>query len=287
MPEVQANGVSISYNVSGQGSPVLFIHGGFGGPSTSLMPRARTMGTILPEDRVQTIEYDRRGTGQSEYVPSEYTLPDLAADARALLEHLEIDRSVVIGDSMGGMVALQYALSYSRHVVGLALVETGPALMSATPWGGHLQEVVKQAKAEGDRAAFDSNIDEIRNPSPLDMGARSPEAARRLQNSREAMEASLAKLSDGDLFRYTVGAFRNYGAFVGYDFSLRLSQLKMPVSIIHGNSDPTVPLANGLALFDGIPHAEFCEIEDGTHGILDFTDAAWALREWVLRIVGD
>ena len=287
MPKVNANGVSISYRVSGEGAPVLFIHGGFGGPTTTLVPRVRSMGAILPEDRVQTVEYDRRGAGQSEYVQSEYTLPDLAADARALLEHLEIDRSIVIGDSMGGMVALQYALSYSRHVEGLALIETGPALMSATPWGERLQEVVKQAKSEGDRTVFDSYIEQLRNPSPVDPGPRPAEAARRLQKSQEAMTAAIAKLSDDDLFRYSVGAFRNYGAFVGYDFSLRLSQLKMPVCIIHGNADPTVPLANGLTLFEGIPHAEFCEIEDGTHGILDFPDAAWALREWVFRIVGD
>ncbi len=287
MPKVQANGVSISYHLSGEGAPVLFIHGGFGGPTTTVVPRVRPIGAIFSEDRVQIIEYDRRGAGQSEYVQSEYTLPDLAADARALLEHLEIDRSIVIGDSMGGMVALQYALTFSRPVEGLALIETGPALMSATPWGERLQEVVKRAKAEGDRAVFNSDIEELRNPFPLDLGARPPEAARRLQKSREAVQVAIAKLSDDDLFRYTVGAFRNYGAFVGYDFSLRLSQLKMPVCIIHGNADPTVPLANGLSLFDGIPHAEFCEIEDATHGILDFPDAAEALREWVLRTVGD
>ena len=107
-----------------------------------------------------------------------------------------------------------------------------------------------------------------------------------LQEQHEAVVAALAQVSDDELFTYTVGALRNYAAFIGYDFTSRLGELKSPVCIIHGNADPTVPFEYGKALHKGIPHAEFCEIEGGAHSVLDFPAASDALREWVLRVTG-
>ena len=106
MPTAKINDIEMSYEVQGTGTPALFIHGGFGGTaSTILPPQPRVIADILPLDQVQLVTYDRRCAGQTDYVLDEYTLDDLAADTRALLEHPGIDRSIVIGDSMGGMVA--------------------------------------------------------------------------------------------------------------------------------------------------------------------------------------
>ena len=79
MPKLRANGVEISYEVQGTGTPLLFIHGGFGGPQSTLAPQARIVNTILAKDPVQVVTYDRRGAGQSEHVTSEYKLPNIAA----------------------------------------------------------------------------------------------------------------------------------------------------------------------------------------------------------------
>ena len=81
MPKVNANGTEISYEATGQGAPVLFIHGGFGGPSSTVVPQVSRAASIFPTDGVQTITYDRRSAGRSEYDLSHYRLPDLAADA--------------------------------------------------------------------------------------------------------------------------------------------------------------------------------------------------------------
>src|SRR3990170_5157830 len=105
MPRARVNGFEISYDVSGEGTPVLFIHGGFGGPASTLAPQERAVKSILKHDAIQLITYDRRCAGQSEYVLDDYSLVDLAGEARALLAHLGNERSIVIGDSMGGLVA--------------------------------------------------------------------------------------------------------------------------------------------------------------------------------------
>ena len=84
------DGVEVDYEISGSGVPALFIHGGFGGPGTTLVAQNRNDADLLPADKVMTISYDRRGAGRSEYNLSYYTVADLAADARALLAHLGI-----------------------------------------------------------------------------------------------------------------------------------------------------------------------------------------------------
>jgi len=145
MPKVRANGVEISYECSGAGAPLLIIHGGFGGPQSTLVQQARVIMAILANEPVQTITYDRRCAGQSEYVLTDYTLPDLAADARALLDQLGVARSIVVGDSMGGMVAQQYALSYPEAVSALCLVETGADLMSDTPFEEPLKRLASSS----------------------------------------------------------------------------------------------------------------------------------------------
>jgi 3-oxoadipate enol-lactonase len=284
MAKARINGVETSYDVKGQGYPVLFIHGGFGGPGSTLVPQVRRVLDVFPEDRVQTIVYDRRCAGMTEYDLSHYTVLDLAADARALLDHLGIDRSIVVGDSMGGMVAQQYALAYPEGVVALCLLETGADLMSETEFGKRGQYLVQRAATEGEREVFDSYKEELRNPPRPNTSALSPEERTRAELQRAVMLAVLSAIPDEELFRYATGLLRNFEAFIGYDFAARLTELKMPVCVIHGDIDTTVPFEYGRALHDAIPQSEFHEIADATHGLLIYPDAVDTLRDWVLRI---
>ena len=288
MPSATVNGVETSYEVIGDGATaVLYIHGGFGGASTTLVSRERAISKTFPPDRVMTISYDRRSAGQSEYVLTHYRLPDLAADARALLRHLSVDRSVVVGDSMGGMVALEYALTYPQHVSALVLFETGADLMSETPWGMRFREIVGRSEAEGDLSFFESRTSELRSPAPMSdgMGRETREFQENLARSHHAYLDALQDVSDADLFTYTTGMIRNFAAFMGYDYTSRLSELRMPVCVIHGTADVTVPFENAQTLHQGIPHSELIAIEGARHMLLDYPEAAAALREWVLRTV--
>jgi pimeloyl-ACP methyl ester carboxylesterase len=287
MPKARVNGVETHYTETGSGTPLLFIHGGFGGAQSTLVPQMRPVHQILSQDPVRTISYDRRCAGQSEYVLSEYTLPDLAADARALLGHLGVERAIIVGDSMGGMVAQQYALRYPETVIALCLVETGPALMASTSWGKEMREQVEEARREGDRALFERRKAQLRNPPEGGLVApRSPEMAERMRAMRQAYVEALRQLSDEDLFRYSTGMIRNQGAFLGYDFTPRLGELRMPMGIIHGNADTTVPFENAELLHRAIPGSELHIVDGAAHGVLMWPSAAEALRTWVLQIVG-
>ncbi|MFN8637800.1 MAG: alpha/beta hydrolase [Chloroflexota bacterium] len=283
MPKARVNGVELFYEVSGSGQPVLFIHGGYGGAETTVVTKlAPEITGILPQDRFQVVTYDRRNAGQSEYTDAHYTIDDLAEDARALLDHLGIDRAIVVGSSAGGPIALQFALTYPQRTFALCLPNTGVWLMNpARPRSKAFAEMVARSRSEGDRAVFESRKAALRQAAPLGgLRASDPAAIQR----HAAVQQALATISDDELLRLSTGEVRNAEAFQGYDFSARLTELQMPVCVIHGTADATVPFAWGEALAQGIPGAEFHPIEGADHGVLAYPGAQEALRAWTDRV---
>jgi pimeloyl-ACP methyl ester carboxylesterase len=107
---IEVNGARLWHQITGDGEPVLQIHGsGFGhfnfGPITP----------VLAEE-FRCIDYDQRGYGQSEKPEQHYDLEVWADDAVGLLDALGIERTHVHGTSMGGMVAQVVAGKYPERV---------------------------------------------------------------------------------------------------------------------------------------------------------------------------
>jgi pimeloyl-ACP methyl ester carboxylesterase len=121
MERVVVDGVTLEYEVAGSGEPVALIHGSF---------IADTFRPLLSEPslagRYRLIAYHRRGYLGSSHIPGPVSIARQAADCRALLRHLGVVRSHVVGHSFGGAVALQLALDAPGVVRSLALLE--PAL---------------------------------------------------------------------------------------------------------------------------------------------------------------
>lgn len=116
--KARINDVEIAYEVQGEGEPVLLIHGAF--VADGMRPLA-----VQPElADYKVISYHRRGYGDSSGNPP----PDVAthaADARALLEHLDATPAHVIGHSYGGSTAIQLACETPDAVRSLVLLEPG------------------------------------------------------------------------------------------------------------------------------------------------------------------
>ncbi|NOU85732.1 alpha/beta fold hydrolase [Paenibacillus sp. LMG 31460] len=109
--------MDLYYEVTGHGKPVVMIHGG-GSDSrdwTYLVP--------LMASHYQVITFDGRGCGQS---PSQTQPANYIADVLNLLNHLRIEKAAVIGHSIGGQIATEFALSYPERLEELILV--APAL---------------------------------------------------------------------------------------------------------------------------------------------------------------
>jgi pimeloyl-ACP methyl ester carboxylesterase len=103
-------------------APLLLLHGG------GLNAHTWDVVALALSDRYRCIALDLRGHGESEWSRSlEYTVATHTADVRAFLDVVGIDRCVVIGMSLGGIVSMSLTLTAPDVVRGLVLVDVGPA----------------------------------------------------------------------------------------------------------------------------------------------------------------
>jgi pimeloyl-ACP methyl ester carboxylesterase len=118
MPEVELADVTIAYEVTGEGEPVVLVCGctqpaiawHFG-----LVPALTAAG-------YQVITFDNRGIAPSSSPPAPYSIAQMVGDAVGLLDHLGLDRVLVAGHSMGGWIAETLAAVHPDRVRGAALM---------------------------------------------------------------------------------------------------------------------------------------------------------------------
>lgn len=117
--------VELSVEVKGQGFPILCLHGHPGSG------RCMSVFTKHLSRRFQTLAPDLRGYGSSR-VQQNFTMTDHLIDLEALLDRFHIDRYLVLGWSLGGILAMELAFRYPHRVSGLILIAT-----AARPRGSH------------------------------------------------------------------------------------------------------------------------------------------------------
>ena len=127
MASVTVNGATIAYDNHGEGEPILFIHGIYSSR------RQWDQQVAHFSNKYRVITCDLRGHGQSSSTPDTYSVKLFTEDVIALLDELGIDKVTCLGQSFGGLVAQELALSYPDRVRGIILAETMYGLCS-TPW---------------------------------------------------------------------------------------------------------------------------------------------------------
>jgi pimeloyl-ACP methyl ester carboxylesterase len=110
-----------------QGQPVICVHG--------LTANAFCFQAIADElaSNHRVSAYDLRGRGNSAKPPTDYSVPAHAADLARLIEALGVERPVVIGHSLGAMIALYFAAHYPDKLSKLVLIDAGAPLPWQTP----------------------------------------------------------------------------------------------------------------------------------------------------------
>jgi pimeloyl-ACP methyl ester carboxylesterase len=148
MERTEVNGVTLEYEVRGTGEPVLLIHGAHIADAYAPLLAEPALGS-----RYRLIAYHRRGFAGSSRAPTPFSIAEQAADAAAVLRHLNVDQAHVVGHSSGGAIALQLALDAPAVVHSLVVLE--PALLmvpSGEQFGAAVAPVVAAYEA-GDKAA--------------------------------------------------------------------------------------------------------------------------------------
>lgn len=112
----RSGGAKLYFETAGEGAALVFIHAG-ASDSRMWEPQFERFA-----DRFKVVRYDHRSFGKSDFPNEPYTL---RGDLLSVLRHLEIKRAVLIGCSMGGTTAIDFALEHPEMVTGLVLVGSG------------------------------------------------------------------------------------------------------------------------------------------------------------------
>jgi len=113
--KIEANGISINYEVHGRGTALILIHG-FGGNLTYWEPQVAAFSR-----KFRVIAYDRRGCGESGQPQSGFGYNDFVEDLHQLMLKLKVGRAYLLGFSQGGAIALLTATRYPEMVKALIL----------------------------------------------------------------------------------------------------------------------------------------------------------------------
>src|SRR5262249_29869232 len=105
MPFVTLNGLKQHYRLEGDGPETIVLINGL---ADDLETWAEQMGDFLGAGH-RVLRFDNRGIGKSGRPRGPYTTAQMAADAKALIDHLGLKKFHLVGVSMGGMIAQEYA----------------------------------------------------------------------------------------------------------------------------------------------------------------------------------
>ena len=249
--------MTIAYDVQGSGEPLLMIQGlGYGrtgwGPAPSLLAR-----------RFKVVTPDNRGFGESEISPGPYTTAQLAGDAVALLDTLEIDRAHVLGISLGGMIAQELVLAASERVCKLVLCSTTPGGPDSVPMPQQTVALMGRQPKIDPREAMVMFVKNALSSEPP-AGLVDEIVAYRMANPPDP-----------------AGWCAQASAGAAHDALARLGDIRAPTLVVHGTADQMLDASNGELVASRIPGARL-ELLDGV-GHLFF----WEQPERVAELVAE
>jgi len=137
MAFARVNGIVLHHQILGQpgGPSLVFIN--------SLGSDFRIWQAVVPEftDRFRVVLYDKRGHGLSDAPPAPYTINDHTEDLLALLDHLKIDTTALVGLSVGGMIAQRMAVRVPERVQAVTLCCTAAKIGKPELWAQRIAAV--------------------------------------------------------------------------------------------------------------------------------------------------
>jgi 3-oxoadipate enol-lactonase len=258
VPTVRANGIDVYFEQLGSGPPLLWLNGS-GSTVEQVAPLLRPY-----TDRFEVVIHDQRGLGRTEVPPGPYSMADYAADALALLDHLELVRPRVLGISFGGMVAQELAATAPDRVARLALLCTSPGGAGGSSYPLH--ELARLSPA--DRARVHATLLDTRFDDAWLAEHPGDKALVDLMGARPEP---------------TEGARLQLEARRDHDVWDRLGRISCPTFVASGRFDGIAAPENGEAIASRIPGAELRLFEGGHMFMVQDRSATPAVIDFLLE----
>ncbi|MDB5615660.1 MAG: alpha/beta hydrolase [Devosia sp.] len=186
---VQAGGARLAGLKLGEGLPVVFLHAGV---CDKRMWQAQM--SMVAEEGWQALAYDRRGYGETTSPDEAFSHMD---DLKAVLNALDVHAAVFVGCSLGGGLAIDFALRNPGRVIGLVLIGTS---VTGSPWTSneaesHLEAAEEDAYERGELDMINRVQAHLWLDGPRTNGGRVTGAARELFLDMNAIALSKPELT--------------------------------------------------------------------------------------------
>lgn len=270
---IQVRGLEVHYQEYGQGEPVFILLHGF---AASTFSWREVVGPLAEHGRV--IAYDRPAFGLTErprqWAGTNPYSPDFQPELLAsLMDSLGVARAVLVGNSAGGTVAIQAALSYPERIEALILVDPAVYTGGGPGW-----------------VRFLAGIPQVQRLGPL------------LVRTIQARGEGFARLAWHDPSRITPEVWEGYTRPLqaeNWDRALwehtraarplgiaeRLDELQLPILVITGDDDRIVPTGESIRLAGELPIAALAVLENCGHVPQEECPGLFlnAVEQWLAR----
>ena len=245
MAKAQSGAVAIEYETFGErtNEAVLLINGL--GSQMTRWPEAFC--ALLVDKGLFPIRFDNRDVGLSTWLKDgdKYTAADMAADAAAVLDAVGKAKAHIVGVSMGGMIAQEFAAAYPQRTLSLTSIMShsgNPDLPQPTP-----AAMATLNARPVDRTDPDFIADSVKRAETIGSPAYPwPEGA-----LAERAQAEAARAFNPPGVARQMAAIRASG-----DRRAKLATITAPTMVLHGENDPLVPVAGGRDTAANIKGAE-------------------------------
>lgn len=237
------NGISLSYGDAGQGPAVVLLHG---------FPLSRDMWSPQEEALAQAgfrlVTPDLRGFGESDAPEGPYSMSLFSDDVIALLDHLEIDRAVIGGMSMGGYILLDLLERYPERAAAAVFITTR-STADSKPAKADRRALLERTKKNGTRTMAEIASSILLAGETLEHNPQLVRTVYRWMTSTDirGIEGALQALLDRKDYSSTLGAF------------------DLPSLVIGADQDSAVQQEDIRALTEGLPASELCMISRAGH----------------------
>ena len=237
--KVQANGISINYEINGKGENLILIHGM--GDTLNMWYNQ----VPLFSKKYRVIMYDVRGFGRTESPPSDVTMTTHCEDLSGLMDVIGVKKAFMLGFSMGGRIAIEMAATYPERVKALIMANSSLVM-------GPLTEETLERRRQMIKAFEQKDVRKIE--MGVAVGAFSPGFREKHPEEFEKyLKVKLENLRDGSTtsLRMPMGALPD------------ISRVKCPVLFIVGEHDPLTDVEKAKESAEMIPGSKMVVFPTG------------------------
>lgn len=263
MPRQRVGDIEIYYEVHGAGPRTLVLIRGL---ASNLLSWYEQIDEFARH--YKCVVFDNRGAGRTDKPDAPYSIKQMADDTAGLMDALGITRAALLGISMGGMIAQEFALHHREklsclilgctHFGGAGVVQSSPEIVAAVMAGTNATPEQQRRQLQ---AVFSDNT--------IDHRPEVVEKSNRIRAQYPIPPFAFARQVQG------IGAF---------DASTRLGNIRIPTMVITGREDRLVAPQNSKLIADRIPGATLKELPGGhlfmaeypeqfNRAVIDFVDA--------------